>query len=560
MVSQLQKVLADRPGDLLVPDEKVKKGILEAVKQFLDPVAKSYSPLDEIHTDGLDIDQVWLQVLMAVDGAIGRIYDDISKMVPEQEDEGTAKHEEWSESDEELQSEADSSLQDPMQSNEDSLHEEEKSRSDASSDSQGSEYSDSEKDDDASTLDTRISEPEEVKGLEADGFNLADYQQQVLELEKNGEDGDEDIDYFAENPGSDDDEDEDLKYDDFFGSRRPRKQQKKHSSDSEEEINQADAAAQRDLFFSESEEEDDSQPMQGLSKFERQQHELEQQIRDLESENIGEKEWGMRGEIQASQRPGDSLIDADVEFERNAKPAPVITQEVTDSLEELIRDRVAKRLFNDLPKRSAALEPRQRPDLPELSDRKSENSLAEQYERDHLRSSNPDYFAKQDREKLDAAHREVVDLYSSLVRKLDSLCSWNYTPKAPKPSLEIRTEAPAISMEEAQPGTMATGSTFAPQEVYRPEAATKEEIIGPNGLPVARSELTPEERQRQRRRVKQKLRKSDKPEASESDKSRMFTQLQRGNVNLVDKKGQKRDMRGNIVKDNQPQQAASVKL
>lgn len=569
MASQLKEILADRPGDLLLPDEKLKESVLKELQQVLDPVAKSFSPLDGIHTDGLDIDQVWLQVLMVVDGAIGKIYNDIAEILPDQDSAKDSESEEASGSEDESQSAADSpqSLPDSPQADEGKNWplDEEVSEQDGSHDSAREEEEDEEdeeeEDNATSPSETNSNMPEDMKALQSDGFDLGEYQQHVLALE-NSDNEDEDIDFFAENPGPDDDDDDgaDLKYEDFFGARRPKKQQKRVSNDSDEDIDQADYAARQDLFASESEEEEENNPQEGLSKFERQQQELERQIRELESENVGEKEWGMRGEIQGTQRPGDSLIDAEVEFERNAKPAPVITREVTDSLEELIRSRVAKREFDDLPKRSTPLEPRQRPELPELSDRKAENSLAEQYEQDHLRSSNPEYFAKQDRDKLDVAHKEVVDLFSNVVRKLDALCSWHYTPKAPKPSLEIRTEAPAITMEEAQPGTLAANSTMAPQEIYRPEATSKEDIIGPNGLPVSRSEMSSEDLRRQRRREKQRKRKSDKPEAPASDKNQMFNQLQRGNVKVVDKKGRKRDLRGNVVKDNQSQQAASIKL
>ena len=44
--------------------------------------------------------------------------------------------------------------------------------------------------------------------------------------------------------------------------------------------------------------------------------------------------------ITAAKRPMNSALEVDFDFEHNARPAPVITEEVTASLEDLIKSRI----------------------------------------------------------------------------------------------------------------------------------------------------------------------------------------------------------------------------
>ncbi len=46
------------------------------------------------------------------------------------------------------------------------------------------------------------------------------------------------------------------------------------------------------------------------------------------------------------------------------------------------------------------------------------------------------------------AQREVLQLFTKLSRKLDSLSNFHYTPKPPLPELEVRKSVAAINMEE----------------------------------------------------------------------------------------------------------------
>lgn len=67
---------------------------------------------------------------------------------------------------------------------------------------------------------------------------------------------------------------------------------------------------------------------------------IAQEIAVLEDQNVAEKSWALMGEANAKRRPENSLLETDLEFEAAAKQAPIITEEVTKSLEDLIKARI----------------------------------------------------------------------------------------------------------------------------------------------------------------------------------------------------------------------------
>jgi Mpp10 protein len=77
-----------------------------------------------------------------------------------------------------------------------------------------------------------------------------------------------------------------------------------------------------------------------LSMYQKRQAELAEQIKALEVENIGPKDWTVMGEATSRARPKNSLLEEDLEFERAAKAVPVITETTTKTLEDRIKARI----------------------------------------------------------------------------------------------------------------------------------------------------------------------------------------------------------------------------
>jgi U3 small nucleolar RNA-associated protein MPP10 len=402
---------------------------------------------------------------------------------------------------------------------------------------------------------------------------------------KDDYDGDEDMDF-----DHDMDEDENangIMYEDFFAppAKKRSGKPKTHKKDSwqpknlnpEEEFNAIEAdmdRVRRDLFDEEDQESDEemdgdpADPMNRRSSHQKRQAALMDQIRTLEAENVAKKQWVMGGEAKARDRPLNSLLEEDLDFERSGKPVPVITQEFTDTIEELIKKRILASQFDEVVKRSASdVAEKFRRGRVEIDDSKPQESLAEVYEKDHLKSTNPDDNPDAADEKLQKEHKEIEGLWFDVSRKLDALTNWHFTPKPAKPSLAIVSDVAAISMEEAQPSAAAGGvaanvSMLAPQEIYKPGADKARlpigegggrEIVGKSGAPISTREMTSDEKKRRRRREKEKIRKRNaaegvtRGEVKAGSKKDIVDTLKRGNVAVIGKDGAKSTVDGKTV-------------
>lgn len=156
---------------------------------------------------------------------------------------------------------------------------------------------------------------------------------------------------------------------------------------------------------------------------------LKEQIAELESENVAPKEWVLMGEAGSRQRPQNSLLEEDLEFERVMKAVPVTTEESVKSLEEKIKARILEGRYDDVV-RIRPLE--DKPFLPsrllELNDSKSTQSLAQIYENDYVASQTG--VSTDDRDgKLKKEHDEIDLLWDKICNKLDALCNAHFVPK-----------------------------------------------------------------------------------------------------------------------------------
>ncbi|KAF2198733.1 Mpp10 protein [Delitschia confertaspora ATCC 74209] len=354
-------------------------------------------------------------------------------------------------------------------------------------------------------------------------------------------------------------------------------------ADAEEDIERAMSKVHRDLFEDDDDAESDagdlsdldpSDPKSRRSTHERRQAKLAEEIRKLEAANVAKREWQLTGEARAADRPVNSLLEEALDFERAGKPVPVITAEVSEDIEALIKRRIIAGEFDEVLRRrpdDLATGPKRRGRV-ELDDTKSGKGLAEIYEEEHLRQTDPNFVDAKD-EKLKKEHAEIEGLWKNVLRKLDSLSSWHYKPKPAEPNLEIRVDAPAIEMEDARPtagGDVAGASMLAPQEIYKPgDDKTKTEIVTTSGMPIAREEMTREQKLRRRRREKERIKKANvnekgKPvsgkEKKANDKKQLLGDLKKGGVSIIGKKGQITDVDGGKVGDKTRSGVGNLKL
>jgi U3 small nucleolar RNA-associated protein MPP10 len=350
----------------------------------------------------------------------------------------------------------------------------------------------------------------------------------------------------------------------------------------EEDVGRTISAVHRDLFEDDDDAEsegdltdlDPSDPKARRSAHERRQAKLAEEIRKLESANVAKRQWQLSGEARAADRPINSLLEEDLDFERAGKPVPVITAEISEDIEALIKRRILSSEFDEVRRRrpdDLATGSQVRRGQFELEDTKSGKGLAEMYEEEHLRQTDPNYVDARD-EKLKKEHAEIEAMWKSVSRKLDSLSSWHYKPKPAAPNLEIRVDAPAIEMEDARPtagGEVAGSSMLAPQELYKPgEEKNNAEIVTKSGMPTAREEMTREQKLRRRRREKERIKKANLNETPKEtgaekttkEKKQVVGALKRGGVQVIGKKGQLTDVEGQKVKDKARSGAGNFKL
>ncbi|KAK8168412.1 U3 small nucleolar ribonucleoprotein complex, subunit Mpp10 [Phyllosticta citrichinensis] len=348
---------------------------------------------------------------------------------------------------------------------------------------------------------------------------------------------------------------------------------KKPEAPKDEDVERNMAAAHRDLFDESDADSDASDlsavdsddPKSRKSTHERRQAKLQEEIRRLEAQNVAKRQWTLSGEAKAADRPMNSLLEEELDYERTGKPVPVITAEVSEDIEALIKRRILAREFDEVIRRrpdDLATGPSTRRGRFELDDTKPQKSLAEEYEDDALRANDPNYVDPRD-EKLKKEHASIAALWRDVSAKLDALSSWHHKPKPATASLEIRTDAPTISMEDARPsagGDIGGSTALAPQEVYAPgEERAQGEVVTKGGLPVAREEMTREEKLRRRRRDKERAKKAGagaqgaKKNESKTAKNRreVVSDLKKGGVKVIGKKGEMTDVEGKKVKDGQ---------
>ncbi|KAI1365781.1 Mpp10 protein-domain-containing protein [Xylaria arbuscula] len=385
----------------------------------------------------------------------------------------------------------------------------------------------------------------------------------------------------------------DVFYKDFFApprrkgakQSRPRKlTAAERGGPAEEEVERAMADVRRDLFEDESEHEDSEDalsdvsagdPKSRRSAHERRQAKLAEEIRKLEAANVAKKDWTMGGEARAVERPMNSLLEEDLDFEHAGKPVPVVTPAVNESIEDLIKRRILARDFDEVIRRrpdAAEFSSHTRRGLAAVEDTKSKQGLAEIYEEEHVKNANPDSYVSKADEKLRKDEKEIEQMWKEVSAKLDALSSWHYRPKPAAATLTIVPDVATISMEDAQP-TTAQGvgggdNTLAPQEVYKAgkDNAEKGEIVSKSGLPMAKQEMTREDKTRKRRREKERIRKAggidgQKPQSAKAQqRQETLGDLKKGGVRVINKKGEVVDINGNKAKTATTASSGAFKL
>jgi U3 small nucleolar RNA-associated protein MPP10 len=195
-----------------------------------------------------------------------------------------------------------------------------------------------------------------------------------------------------------------------------------------------DSAEKKDIF-----EDEKDQLGSRLSSFEKSQIALKDQISALESEQLeSQKPWSLRGEINARQRPSDSLLEEAVDFDNLSRPTPTITEERTEEIEDIIKRRIGESawddverkdgrdltLLNGMQKNNGSKTPRAL--LENVATADPQRSLTQVYE-DEATAKLTGSTAK-DQETLDK-QADLTAMFAKICRHIDGLSGNRFAPK-----------------------------------------------------------------------------------------------------------------------------------
>lgn len=235
------------------------------------------------------------------------------------------------------------------------------------------------------------------------------------------------------------------------------------------------------------------------SSFEKRQEKMREKIASLEKELLEKKSWQLQGEVTAQKRPENSLLEENLHFDHAVRLAPVITEDTTLRLEDLIKQRIRDQAWDDVVRKEKpkeeAFEYKKRLTL---DHEKSKLSLAEVYEQEYLKLSQ-----EKAAEEENPVHVEIQKLMDSLFLKLDALSNFHFIPKPPVPEIKVVSNLPAITMEEVAPVGVSDAALLAPEEVKGKNKAGDVKA-------AAEKTLTDRKRERRKRKLQKRLRLQEK--------------------------------------------------
>uniref|UniRef100_A0A0E0MJC5 U3 small nucleolar ribonucleoprotein protein MPP10 n=1 Tax=Oryza punctata TaxID=4537 RepID=A0A0E0MJC5_ORYPU len=324
-----------------------------------------------------------------------------------------------------------------------------------------------------------------------------------LDEDEDKEDEEDDDEHLDLEDFDDEEEEEgavgDIMYKDFFEEADDQKVRKKGGSKKVQFKDEPDEPEVDDK----SDDGNVSQDEQGLSTHEKARLKMRAKIEEMEKANLEPSTWTMQGEVNASSRPKNSALEVDLDFEHNVRPVPVITEEVTASLEEMIKKRIIEGHFDDVEKPSPLQfkAPKEQKDLDES---KSKKGLAELYEDDYAQKTD---LAPAPLSISDELKNEANTLFKRICLKLDALSHFHFAPKPIIEDMSIQANVPALAMEEIAPVAVSDAAMLAPEEIFEGKGDVKEE-----------AELTQAERKRRRANKKRRYAGSHKERPTKMQK------------------------------------------
>mmetsp|Transcript_11021 Transcript_11021/g.44388 ORF Transcript_11021/g.44388 Transcript_11021/m.44388 type:complete len:609 (+) Transcript_11021:112-1938(+) len=203
------------------------------------------------------------------------------------------------------------------------------------------------------------------------------------------------------------------------------------------------------------------------SAFQKEQEKLAGQIRQLEESAVGEKPWLLRGEANAKERPKNSALSVEMDFDRTHRPSPDVNEIITAKLEEIIKLRIADNIFDDEENfKPVTGNHAKQLDFSSVEDTRSSKGLADIYEDEYLRAKQLAKTGNHEAvERTSAQTDDIYVLFRSLSSKLDALCSFQAAQKIDADNVPLSIGGAALKIEEVTSQMMSHASKRGPEEV-----------------------------------------------------------------------------------------------
>ena len=186
-----------------------------------------------------------------------------------------------------------------------------------------------------------------------------------------------------------------------------------------------------------------------LSAFQRAQQILSKRVETLEEQSLQEKKWQLRGEAYGRERPKNSVLCMEMEFDDVRQTPPVISELMTTSLENVIQARVSEQRFDEIERENTFSGPLEISMPPVAEDTKSKVGLgelyAEAFQNARLQQNAGGGDGVDDEVALG---NEAKKMLSVLLSKLDALSHSQLSPKLVVDATSF-TEVPALKVEQA---------------------------------------------------------------------------------------------------------------
>lgn len=478
--------------------------------------------LPKLFTDGLDDESIWQQLEIQNGETVQHSLQNISSFlaVPSDTFQLNIKEMNTLEDSQQPQDDSEDGSDGSNSDEEENVDDEDENASEDDQDEEGNGYEDSEEE----LQDKPLEKKKKFRRTIVDDefFKLGEMEDYLTREERrvdNDSDGDsEGVNMFSSSV--DTNLVESMKYHDFYDY------PENFEGDNQEDVEDEPVEEEEEAEFEEKEKSNDPK-----SSYELMQERLKKKIEHMENSLLDAKPWQMKGEVKGDNRPQNSLLEEVLEFDSTTRPAPIITEEVSIKLEDIIKQRIKDKAFDDVERKVKPSDIRiEYKKQLVLDQEKSKQSLAQIYEKEFISEiEKNDPNADDEEPEEPKEHKEIRAEIKDLFEKLDLLSNFYYTPRPAQPELKIITNLPTITMEEVAPIAVSDAAMLAPEEIKR---KLKGDVLG-----AGDRTKTDKNRERRHKKVFQKNKfekqsKGNKNLAEKVLKSRNVEKVRSTNISL----------------------------